>query len=93
MLTSPSATLNLEGLVQMPLLEVGMNEKALRYIPKTPLKVCRLQKISLLTLEGETIEIDVEEGFFLETDSPNFIYEVKVHRGTINFNGEGIAGI
>ena len=71
--------------MQMPLLEVGMQEKrAVRYIPKTPIKVCRLQKISLLTLEGETIEIDVEEGFFVETDSPNFIFEVKVHRGTIS---------
>ena len=68
----------------MQSLEAGMNERAaLRYIPKTPIKVVQLQKISLLTSEGELIEIDVEEGFFLETDSPNFIYEVKVHRGTI----------
>ena len=70
-----------------------MHNRAVRYIPKTPLKVLKLQKVSLLTSEGETIEIEVEEGFFIETDSPNFIYEVKILNGTINFNGEGIAGI
>lgn len=35
------------------------------------------------------IEIDIVEGFFVETESQNFPYEVKVHNGTISKDVEG----
>ena len=58
-----------------------------KYTSKTPILVTQIRQLSVLTSDGERVEIDVEEGFLLISESDkNFVYETKVHRGTIKRN-------
>ena len=49
-----------------------------------------MEKLSLLLSDGSSIDIDVEEGFYVESDSKSsFKYEVKVLNGVVSRKDQG----
>lgn len=54
-----------------------------RYNQKTPVRAIKIKSVTVVCDDDTVLELDVNEGFFVETDSAAFRYEVKIHDGFI----------
>lgn len=66
-----------------------MHAKKIRAEMNPPKKLVKLKSIRLLTSEGETIDIIVDQGFLIEHSNSEFKFEVKIEDGLIRRNGKG----